>query len=180
MKYDFFDYLPKIYEQSENEICFAIHPKNELFKDFYSYENFASAFDQYIRFNISLIFSKGILESGYSLQWGIPGEIRISDSLSIKENLVAIGCFDEIEYLLEKIKFNKSKNIIFSDQLLNCDDICKYILEKKKRAYAIKKMLNEYGYNVPIIEPFYGKIIDINYEKAILKLKKLKNIFVNR
>lgn len=179
MKYDYFDYLPKIYEQCENEICFAIHPKNEFFKDVYDGEDFSSAFYQYIRFNISFVFSEDILKREYRLQGG-PGEIRISDSLSIEENLVAIGCFDEIEYLLEKVRRIKRKDISFCDELLNCDDIYKYTLEKKKRTYAVKKMLNEYGYNIPIIEPFYGKIIDINYENDVSKVKKLKNIFINR
>lgn len=180
IKYEFLNCLPKNYNQCEDEICFAMHPKNELFKDIYSNEDISSAFNQYIRFNISLIFSESILASEYSLQWGIPGEIRIPNSLSIEENLVAIGCFDEIEYLLEKIKYTKSKNIIFSDELLSCDDVYKYTLEKKKRTYAVKKMLNEYGYNIPIIEPFFGKIIDDDYEKDVVKVKKLKDIFVDR
>ncbi len=179
-KYDFFNYLPKIYEQCENETCFAIHPKNKLFKDIYNYEDFSCAFNQYIRFNISFVFSENILGSEYNLQWGIPGEIRIPHSLSIEKNLVAIGCFDEIEYLLEKIKCVKNKKIIFSDELLNCNDIYKYTLEKKKRTYAVKKIVDECGYNIPIIEPFSGKIIDSNYEEDILKVKKLQNIFVNR
>lgn len=180
IRYEFFDYLPKIYEQRENEICFAIHPKNELFRDIYSYEDFSSAFNQYIRFNISFVFSNDILTNGYSLQYGIPGEIRIPNSLSFEENLVAIGCFDEIEYLLEKFKITKNKSIIFSDELLNCDNVYKYTLEKKKKTYAVKKILKEYGYNIPIIDPFFGKIIDDNYEEDIIKVKKMRNILIHK
>ena len=48
--------LPYIYEQGDFETCFAIHPKNQSF--IYVYDNdFSEAFYQYIRFNISFVFS---------------------------------------------------------------------------------------------------------------------------
>ena len=61
------------------------------------------------------------------------GEIRIPTSLDMDKYLVAIGCFDEIEYLLEKVNRGKSKNVMFSEQLIKCEDIHKYISEKKKK-----------------------------------------------
>ena len=177
IKYEYFSYLPKIYEQDENEICFAMHPKNKEFCYVYDEEDLSSAFYQYIRFNISFVFSESILNN-YNLQNGIPGEIRISNSLNLYGNLVAIGCFDEIEYLLEMVETGKKRNIMFGKQLISSKDIHKYVLEKKKRTYNIKEILMNYGYNVPIIDPITGKKIDCNYEEDIETVKKLKNILI--
>lgn len=131
IKYEYCSYIPKIYEQDENEICFAMHPKNKEFCYVYDEEDLSSVFHQYIRFNISIVFSESILNN-YNLQNGIPGEIRISNSLNLYGNLVAIGCFDEIEYLLEMVEKGKKRNIMFGKQLISSKDIHKYALEKKK------------------------------------------------
>ena len=45
------------------------------------------------------------------MQNGIPGKIRILNSLDLYRNLVAIECYDEIEYLLEMVE--KGKKEIF-------------------------------------------------------------------
>ena len=171
--YNFSD-LPYIYEQNDNDTCFAIHPKNKSYINVYDDEDFSKAFYQYIRFNISFVFSRSILEHGYILQYGGPGEVRIPKSVSLKNNLVAIGCFDEIEYLLEKLKISTSKNIMYSSELLNSDDIYKYIMDKKRKTYIIRELLKEHGYDVPIVDPFFGNIIDGNYNDDILKVKQLK------
>ena len=65
---------------------------------------------------------------------------------------------------------------MFSEQLIKCEDIHKYISEKKKRTYIIKNLLKKYGYNVPIIDPLTGNIIDGNYEKNIEGDKNKKQI----
>lgn len=174
IKYEYLNNLPKIYEQSENEICFAIHPKNKLYKYVYNDEDFSDAFYKYIRFNISFVFSNNIINNKYSL-YGIPGEVRIENSIKLKNNLIAIGCFDEIEYLLEKTKTIRNKNILFGKELLDCNDIYEYTIKKKKRTYAVTKILNEYGYDIPIIDPVSGKIIKSNYDDV----KKVKNMLVN-
>lgn len=176
MGYEHFECLPRIYEQCENEICFAMHPKNKNFSSVYCNDDSSSAFNEYIRFNISFVFLESILNNGYSLQDG--GEIRIPTSLDMDKDLAAIGCFDEIEYLLEKVNRGKSKNVMFSEQLIKCEDIHKYISEKKKRTYIIKNLLKKYGYNVPIIDPLTGNIIDGNYEKNIEDVKMLKKILI--
>ena len=152
-----------------------IMSRNDLIK--MGYEHFECLpFNEYIRFNISFVFLESILNNGYSLQDG--GEIRIPTSLDMDKDLVAIGCFDEIEYLLEKVNRGKSKNVMFSEQLIKCEDIHKYISEKKKRTYIIKNLLKKYGYNVPIIDPLTGNIIDGNYEKNIEDVKMLKKILI--
>lgn len=174
IKYEYLNNLPKIYEQSENEICFAIHPKNKLYKYVYNDEDFSDAFYKYIRFNISFVFSNNIINNKYSL-YGIPGEVRIENSIKLKNNLIAIGCFDEIEYLLEKTKTIRNKNILFGKELLDCNDIYEYTIKKKKRTYAVTKILNEYGYDIPIIDPVSGKIIKSNYDDV----KKVKNMLIN-
>lgn len=175
IKYEYLNNLPKIYEQSENEICFAIHPKNKLYKYVYNDEDFSDAFYKYIRFNISFVFSNNIINNKYSL-YGIPGEVRIENSIKLKNNLIAIGCFDEIEYLLEKTKTIRNKNILFGKELLDCNDIYEYTIKKKKRTYAVTKILNEYGYDIPIIDPVSGKIIKSNYDDDV---KKVKNMLIN-
>lgn len=175
IKYEYLNNLPKIYEQSENEICFAIHPKNKLYKYVYNDEDFSDAFYKYIRFNISFVFSNNIINNKYSL-YGIPGEVRIENSIKLKNNLIAIGCFDEIEYLLEKTKTIRNKNILIGKELLDCNDIYEYTIKKKKRTYAVTKILNEYGYDIPIIDPVSGKIIKSNYDDDV---KKVKNMLIN-
>jgi hydroxymethylpyrimidine pyrophosphatase-like HAD family hydrolase len=171
--------LPYIYEQSDDETCFAIHPKNQSFIYVYD-DDFSEAFYQYIRFNISFVLSENILSKGYSLQFGIPGEVRIPSSISLKENLVAIGCFDEIEFLLEKIKICKEKRLIFSSELLSTDNIYEYTIKKKNKIYAIREILKEYGYGVPVIDPFFGNIIEGSYEDDILKARTLKNMLLKK
>lgn len=178
IKYEYLNNLPKIYEQSENEICFAIHPKNKLYKYVYNDEDFSDAFYKYIRFNISFVFSNNIINNKYSL-YGIPGEVRIENSIKLKNNLIAIGCFDEIEYLLEKTKTIRNKNILFGKELLDCNDIYEYTIKKEKRTYAVTKILNEYGYDIPIIDPVSGKIIKSNYDDDVKKVKKIKNMLIN-
>lgn len=178
IKYEYLKNLPKIYEQSENEICFAIHPKNKLYKYVYNNENFSDAFYKYVRFNISFIFSDNIINNECSL-YGIPGEIRITDSIKLKNNIIAIGCFDKIEYLLEKMRIIKNKNILFCKELLDYNNIYEYTIKMKKRTYAVSKILNEYGYNIPIIDPISGKIITCNYDDDVKKVKKIKNMLIN-
>lgn len=178
INYEYFACLPEIYEQDENEICFAMHPRNKKFRYAYDEEDLSLAFYQYIRFNISFVFSESILNNEYNLKNGIPGEIRILNSLDLYGNLVAIGCFDEIEYLLEMVEIGKKRNIMFGKQLTRSKDIHKYVLEKKKRTYNIKKILINYGYNIPIIDSITGRKIDCNYEEDIETVKKLKNILI--
>lgn len=177
-KYIYLEYLPKIYEQQENEVCVAIHPNNKQFKDVYDGEDWSTIFYNYIRFNISLILSENVLcLQKYNLQYGDPGEIRIQNSISLRKYLVAIGYFDEIEYILEKSKTSNNRQIMFLEDLLSSTDISKYILDKRKNYFTIKKMLEEYGYNIPIVSPFTGKIIDDNPENTIKKVKELKKIY---
>ena len=54
MRYEHFECLPRIYEQCENEICFAMHPKNKNFSSIYCNDDSSSTFNEYIRF-LSLI-----------------------------------------------------------------------------------------------------------------------------
>ena len=44
--------------------------------------------------------------------------------------------------------------------------------------HIIKNLLKKYGYNVPIIDPLTGNIIDGNYEKNVEDVKMLKKILI--
>lgn len=119
--YSYYNNLPDIYEQDNNEICLAIHPRNKQFAYVYDNETYSTAFYHYIRFNISFIFLANILDSRkYSLQYGDAGEIRLNESINLDHQLVGIGMYDnnfnekywEVKNLLEK--YNYSVQIVDS------------------------------------------------------------------
>lgn len=63
----------------------------------------------------------------------------------------------------------------FADSIAKCDLISNnYYLyrlfpEDKKRYLFVNRLLNEYGYNIPIINSINGKVIENNYDIKILK-----------
>ena len=92
----YYNNLPNIYEQDNNEICLAIHPRNKQFTYVYDSESYSTAFYHYIRFNISFIFLANILDSReYSLQYGDAGEIRLNGAINLDYQLVGIGMYDD-------------------------------------------------------------------------------------
>ncbi len=158
-KYLYYDKLPRIYEQATDEVCVAIHPKNETFRYVYDFDiDYGTAFYHYIRTHISFVLSEDLLNSvDYTLQYGDAGEIRIKSGINLRKYLIAIGIYN------------------FADSIAKCDLISnnyylyRLFLEDKKRYLFVNRLLNEYGYNIPIINSINGKVIENNYDIKILK-----------
>lgn len=158
-KYLYYDKLPRIYEQATDEVCVAIHPKNETFRYVYDFDiYYGTAFYHYIRTHISFVLSEDLLNSvDYTLQYGDAGEIRIKSGINLRKYLIAIGIYN------------------FADSIAKCDLISnnyylyRLFLEDKKRYLFVNRLLNEYGYNIPIINSINGKVIENNYDIKILK-----------
>lgn len=162
-QYPYYDKLPRIYEQTKDEVCVAIHPKNKTFKYVYDTYDYGTAFYHYIRNHISFVLSEDLLNSvDYTLQYGDNGEMRIKNSINLKNYLIAIGIYNYADSIA---KLSQPTNNYFLYQLF---------LEDKKRYSDVNELLKLYGYNIPIIDSLSGEVIEDNYDE---KIKKYCNVF---
>lgn len=108
------------------------------------------------------------------------GEIRITGSINLKENLYAVGYFDEIGYIIDKIT-NPKSNFQYTQQYktlasYNDTELSIYIDNEKEKLYLIERLLKKYNINVPIIDPLTSNIVNCNKANDLKTLKKLLKI----
>lgn len=130
--YKYINCLPRRYSQDLNEVCLAIHPKATTF---YDDDNIGEAFYKFVRFNLSFIFASSMLnEVEFNTANGMPGEVRVTGSIKLNDNLIGIGYFDEIMYVLDKMRKPKTNYQLnpFYQTLISYNDIPSYIENKKK------------------------------------------------
>lgn len=193
--YNLLYYLSREYNQEDNEVCLALHPNNNQFsirKDKNCPDR--NAFNFWILNNISLIISEKILLNREYKIMGVPGEIRISDSINLEKNVEAIGCRDIIKPVVTNLKISieqgnyenliRMNNTADYHYFLAAKDTKKYINDKYKRYNRIKEVLNKCDYNIPIIDPITGEEfaeendIIIKAEEIVLKSREMiKNFY---
>lgn len=172
-KYEYIDCLPSLYSQSSEEVCLAMHPKTT---SFYEDDNIGDAFYKFVRFNLSFVFDSSMLNRvEFNTAFGMAGEIRVTESIELKDNLIGVGYFDEIMYVLEKMrkpKTNYQLNPFYQD-LISYNDIWSYIETKKEKLYLIKNLLKEYKIDVPIVDPLTGKLVNDNKDSEFVKINHI-------
>lgn len=171
-EYEYMDYLPNLYSQTSQEVCLAIHPKAT---SFYEENDIGDAFYKFVRFHLSFIFDSSMLNKvKFDTAYGMAGEIRVKGSIKLEENLIAVGYFDEIMFVLEKMRNPKTNYQLspFYESLISYDNPRVYIEAKKEKFYFIKKLLKDYKMNVPIVDPFTGKLVNDNPNVDLEEINK--------
>ncbi len=172
-EYQYIDCLPKLYSQNINEVCLAIHPKATIF---YDDDNIGDAFYRFVRFNLSFIFDSSMLnEVNFNTAFGMTGEIRVVGSIKLKDHLVGIGYFDEIMYVLDKMRKPKTNYQLRLYQTLISynNNIQSYIDDKKQKLYLIENYLEKYKIPVPIVDPLTGKLVSDNKDRDFEEINKV-------
>ncbi|HPF83344.1 MAG TPA: hypothetical protein PLV83_04190 [Bacilli bacterium] len=169
---EIYSILSMYHIQSNNEVCLAIHPKNPN-KNIES-NMYEDAFYDFIRNNISFVFNENILKNRAYRRHGMPNEIEVTGSIELDENLEAIGCYDAIENVI-RLALQNTLTHRTRFQLIHLDS-SSYVRVKRSQYYNIKEVLKKYEYDIPIIDPLYGNIINDNIEEDIEKIEKVKKL----
>lgn len=183
--------------QGDDAISICFHPDNqELYTSFFSSDNTlideGTAFNLFIKTGYpSIILNPSILDK-LTIRHSDCFK-RMSDEIQVEENIPlsfmdSIGVWNRIENQIEIInKMNKGVNLnrdelyeIMFFKLLCSNNINSKLKEFYIKINSIKELLNEYGYNIPLVNSESGRNIpcyDEMYEsisKTYTLLRKIE------
>lgn len=179
--------LNHVYNQLDHQVCLSIHPNNTNYSEdsfrtsIFKYE---SAYYEFIRYKISLILTETLITETNHKIAGMYGEIRVNNSISLTDNLVAIGYYDEIEdvintleQILKKEDEIEYKTIRFQRAIhgfMYAENLEEYVTDKKQKYFEIKNLLEKYNFLVQIVDSYSGQLIEENLQLQIEKSMEIR------
>ena len=190
---DLYPLLNSFHDQKINEVCLALHPNNTSYTEKLLFEaskyGKQSAFNGFVRKNISLILDEKLLNEKFHNLSGMYGEIRVQNSISL-DYLDAIGYYDKIDYAInelkqildncDKISYKKIQFKPGICEIMYIPNINEYIHQEKQKYFEIKNLLEKYKFLVPVVDSYSGQPIeenvDLEIEKGLEIREKIKEM----
>jgi len=181
-------YINNSYSQHKDEVCVAFHPYNIKYQS--KEDKYEDAYYDFVMFHISIILKENLLyDKVYSIT-GMPREVRIKSSILLSEYIEAIGYYDKITSMIEKLEklienenYSEIKKLFFEvyyRDFIRAQDVKAYVRNEYIEYHKIQKILKKHNYNIQIVDPFTGQEFNniddsiINAEKVIKKIKSIR------
>ena len=186
-KQEIIPHLNHEYYQADNEICLAFHPNNKEYE--LLIDPIEDAFYDFIMNHISIILSEQLTINNFYKVAGIPREIRVEKSIVLPEYIEAIGYCDKVTKIITTINgliseenYEQLKKLILNNyyhEFFLVKDAKKYVESEYQEYNQIREILQNTGYNIPIVDPLTGlehNSIEENIDKVEITLNKIKKI----
>ena len=165
--------------QKDNEVCLSLHKNNPYYIPDCRMEE--SSFDSFVLYYVSLVLDPSILKRGNFEIEGMPHEVRVKESINIKDFLEGVSLPITIVEELDKVKNILNKDDInllkfYRDRIKFLrKDIDEYRYAESIRYNRILNVLKEVHKDIPVVEPITGKEIPRLFEEEFEEARDLKD-----